>query len=180
MRKNFFLLLVASMTISAVCCACGGTNSAESESPGTVAAETMKTDAYMMVLPETITAEEEEDGTVSLLLAGEKVGGITTIDYENSAQLDIDQINQEKVKEKFYQLLDLVAPGGQSDYMFSSCLPEQFAFCLSLVPKAETNMPETTHYFYPKGDVFYDLFFQPEMISETEQEILLDSFTLIE
>lgn len=34
------------------------------------------------------------------------------------------------------------------------------------------------HYFFPKGDMFYDLFFQQGEIPKTEKQVVLDSVAL--
>ena len=75
------------------------------------------------------------------------------------------------------QILQLVAPEGHVDHMFES-YGEDGYLSLSLVPWPDRDEPETIHYLFPKGDAFYDLFFQADAIPDTEEQLLLDSFTL--
>ena len=180
MKRRLVVLLGISALLLSVCCAC-----AESDKKGTTQnmdVSTMKTDAYSLVLPKSVTAEEGEDGALTFLLDGKEVGGVQVVSYENAEDLDIDQIEDEAVREKFEELLALVAPKGPVGHMFSSHVTDtQDTFCLSVFPdpQEQTEEPEETmHYFFPKGDLFYDLFFQQGGIPETEEQVILDSFAL--
>ena len=159
---------------SLTCCACAA--QAEEEK-GETAAKTAGTEAYSLTLPATITAKEQENNTLTLFLDGTEVGGVAVIAYENAAALDLDSLGDGHAEKELNQILQLVAPEGHVDHMFES-YGEDGYLSLSLVPWPDRDEPETIHYLFPKGDAFYDLFFQADAIPDTEEQLLLDSFTL--
>ena len=57
--------------------------------------ETVTTTDYTLSLPEGFTAQEKEDGTVTLLLDGKEVGGVTTLSFANAADLLTMDVNSE-------------------------------------------------------------------------------------
>ena len=104
-------------------------------------------------------------------------GGVAVIAYENAAALDLDSLGDGHAEKELNQILQLVAPEGHVDHMFESYGKDGY-LSLSLVPWPDRDEPETIHYLFPKGDSFYDLFFQADAIPDTEEQLLLDSFTL--
>ena len=167
-------LLALSAALLLTCCACAA--QAEEEK-GETAAKTAGTEAYSLTLPATITAKEQENNTLTLFLDGTEVGGVAVIAYENAAALDLDSLGDGHAEKELNQILKLVAPEGHVDHMFES-YGEDGYLSLSLVPWPDRDEPETIHYLFPKGDAFYDLFFQADAIPDTEEQLLLDSFTL--
>ena len=165
-------LLALSAALLLTCCACAA--QAEEEK-GETAAKTAGTEAYSLTLPATITAKEQENNTLTLFLDGTEVGGVAVIAYENAAALDLDSLGDGHAEKELNQILQLVAPEGHVDHMFES-YGEDGYLSLSLVPWPDRDEPETIHYLFPKGDAFYDLFFQicqqyhVDWATATEQE----------
>lgn len=173
MRKQTLLLLALSALLLSFCCGCAD-GKAETEDPDQDAGKTVTTEVYSLTLPETVTAEEGEDGALTLFRDGVEVGGVQVIPYENAENLDIDEIMDEVVHAKFEELLRLLSPDGEDAAMFSSY---KDTFCLSLCPELVENPVETMHYFFPQGDVFYDLFLHRDgTISDAEEQAIADSF----
>lgn len=167
-------LLALSAALLLTCCACaaqagGGEGGDRCENRGD--------GGLFLTLPATITAKEQENNTLTLFLDGTEVGGVAVIAYENAAALDLDSLGDGHAEKELNQILQLVAPEGHVDHMFES-YGEDGYLSLSLVPWPDRDEPETIHYLFPKGDAFYDLFFQADAIPDTEEQLLLDSFTL--
>lgn len=181
MRKGIFTMLGISVLLLSVCCACAKAEPGAGDTTQNVDAKVLKTDVYSFVLPNSLSAKEGEDGSLALFLDGAEVGGVVIIPYENAEELRIEEINNEEGRAKFEELLNLVAPEGQEAHMFST--DTQDTFCLTVVPASEREgekQTESIHYFFPKGDMFYDLFFQRDgSLSETEQQVIRDSFSLL-
>ena len=180
MKKRTANLLLLSMALLIVCSACTSTKASESKpEPSTieVATKTLKSDHYSLAIPTTITAKKGANDAMTLSFDGAEVGGVTVIAYENAAALDLDSLGDGHAEKELNQILQLVAPEGHVDHMFES-YGEDGYLSLSLVPWPDRDEPETIHYPFPKGDAFYDLFFQADAIPDTEEQLLLDSFTL--
>lgn len=161
------------MMIIMVCCSC---NNDKVEIDNGQNVTTLKSTSYQLTLPDTITAKEEENGDLTLFHNDNEIGGIIVIDYKDAEQLNIDDVStDEKVNDKFEELLSKVTVDKEIDYSFEG--NSKTGFFLSIIPW-DKSKPETIHYFYPKGNVFYDLFLQKESITDIEEEILHGSFTL--
>lgn len=172
MRKKIVALCFAALLPLVLCCACG-----EEEAADTPAGELLETDAYSVVLPENVTAKENGDGTVTLFLDFVEVGGITVIPYENAEELSMDDIlTDDTIRQKLDDLLNLVAPEGKVDHMFSNDL--RSSVCLEVLPWPEQETAATIHYFFPQGDQFYDVYFLELLVPTEAENIILDSFTL--
>ena len=121
MCKRTSILLMVSILLLALCCGCQGTKPVESA--GTGDAKMLKTDKYSLLLPESMTAKEGENGSQNFFLDGKEIGGITVIEYENAEQMVMDQSNKdvskedEEYTERMNKLLNLLAPEGEIDYM---------------------------------------------------------------
>lgn len=174
MRKRVSILFGLSVLLLSFCCGCAdGTTNAEDAMQG-VHVQTLNTEVYSLALPETVTAEEGEDGALTLFRDGVEVGGVQVIPYENAEDLDIDDIDTEEGGAKFDALRLLISPEDKDAYMFST---SGDTFCLSLYPEQEEDPVDTMHYFFPQGDVFYDLFIHRDgTISDTEEQVIHDSF----
>lgn len=187
MKKRLFALLGLAALLVSLLCACGenapktadeNIQKNESVKPESVKTEPFTTEAYSFDLPETVTAEEGADGGLTLfLLDGEDVGGVQIIPYEDARALRADDMTTEAGRVKFNELLVLVCPEDKVDHMFSAST--EGSFCLDVIPHPGEDAPESIHYFFPKEDVFYDLFFQRNgFLSETEEQVIRDSFVL--
>ncbi len=190
MKKRKLVLLLFFAILLITCCACRNSESSVAETGGSMNVKTLKTEAYSLVLPESITAKEKENGSMILFFDGKEVGGVTSIHYENAEDFvnteDSDGNalqNEERHSElnaKVNQLLTLIAPEGKVDHMFNASRngSGKTLILLSVVPWPEKNEPEMEHHLLAKGDAFYDLSFQTGVIPEMEANLLLDSFTL--
>ncbi len=178
MRKKSIVFLLSAVLL--LCCGCQASKPAEPE--GTADAKTVKTEQYSLALPEGVTALAGEAGTMTLVFDNKEIGGIKVIDYPNAEQQlkelygkDASEQNA-GTKELANALLALIAPEGKVDHMssFSSS-----SATLDVIPWPERNEPEVRHELLPKGDVFYDLFYQTTVLSESAEKTLVDSFALI-
>lgn len=187
MKRRLFALLGLAALLVSLLCACGenapktadeNIQKNESVKPESVKTEPFTTEAYSFDLPETVTAEEGADGGLTLfLLDGEEVGGVQIIPYEDARALRADDMTTEAGRVKFDELLALVCPEGNVDHMFSASL--EGSFCLDVIPHPGQAAPESRHTFFPKGDVFYDLFFyQDGGLPRAEDQVILGSFSL--
>lgn len=173
MRKKIAALGLAAGLLLALCCACG-----EEETADTPAGELLETDAYSVAVPQSITAQEEVDGSVTLLLNQEKVGGITILPYENAEELWMDDsLADDTIQKKADDLLALVAPEGNVDHMLEGSASGPLS--LSVIPWPEQKAPATIHYLFPKDDVLYDLYFLELEAPADVKTMMLDSFTLL-
>ena len=182
MRIRMCVLSILVLTSALMCCAC--TEVQVDETPEVVGVKVFETDLYSILLPEDMTAEEVEEGVVTLSSEEHKVGGILPIEYEKSDQLHMEAILDKECQEAFELFLNriapMIAPEGYTSHMFSSDLTADF--CLSIVPLSdsddmESEQPEMIHYFFVHENVIYDLFLIKDMISPVEEKILLDSFS---
>lgn len=167
MRKKLIALCFAALLTLVLCCACG-----EEEGADTL----LETAAYSVTIPGGITAQEEADGSVTLLLDQEKVGGITVIPYENAEVLRIKDIPTEEDLKNIDALLSLIAPEGKVDHMFEGGASGPVS--LSVIPWPEQEAPATIHYFFPQDDVLYDLYFLELEAPAEVQTVMLNSFAL--
>lgn len=174
MKKRVLALVGISALLLCFCCGCAEEQPNEEDAVQGVHVQTLNTEVYSLALPETVTAEEGEDGALTLFRDGVEVGGVQVIPYEDAEDLDIDDIDTEEGGAKFDALRLLISPEDEDAYMFST---SGDTFCLSLYPEQEEDPVETMHYFFPQGDVFYDLFLHRDgTISDTEEQVISDSF----
>lgn len=167
-------LLALSAALLLTCCACAAQ---AQEEKGETAAKTAGTGGLFPDPARHDHRQRAGNNALTLFLDGTEVGGVTVIAYENAAALDLDSLGDGHAEKELNQILQLVAPEGHVDHMFES-YGEDGYLSLSLVPWPDRDEPETIHYLFPKGDAFYDLFFQADAIPDTEEQLLLDSFTL--
>ena len=181
-RMCVLSILVLVLALALMCCAC--TEEQVDKTPEVVGVKVFETDLYSILLPEDMTAEEGEEGVVTLSSEEHKVGGILPIEYAETGQLRIETILDKECQEAFELFLNriapMIAPEGYTSHMFSSDLTADF--CLSIVPLSdsddmESEQPEMIHYFFVHENVIYDLFLIKDMISPVEEKILLDSFS---
>lgn len=173
MRKQTVLFLALSALLLSFCCGCAD-GKAETEDTAQDTGKTVTTEVYSLTLPETVTAEEGEDGALTLFRDGVEVGGVQVIPYENAEEAAANRITREEGRAMCEELLRLLSPDGNDASMFSQ---GGDTFCLSLYPETEEDPVETMHYFFPQGDVFYDLFLHRDgTLSDAEEQAIADSF----
>lgn len=135
--------------------------------------EALDMGAYTLSLPPSVTAEEQADGTLTLLYEGEPAGGVMTVDFP-----DADALIQawtveygETIGKDLDQLLLQAAGDTEVDHMFG---------CGDGVLDLSFTTEETSqkHFFYPKGDLFYDLWVYEGVFPAEVESALLDSFVL--
>lgn len=174
MKKRTYLLLALSVLLLSFCCGCADGKAGADDTAQDTAEKTVTTEVYSLTLPENVTAEEGEDGALTLYRDGVEVGGVQVIPYENAEDLDIQAIMDDEIHAKFEELRHLLSPDGEDAAMFSS---EGNTFSLMLYPETEEDPVETMHFFFPQGDVFYDLFLHRDgTLTSEEEEAIFDSF----
>lgn len=145
--------------------------------------KTIAMDEYSVILPGTMTAQEEENGTLTLFRNGMKVGGVAIYPFENPERLDSPGAGPppKEYEETFQELLDLVGPGGQVSYMFGGSA-ELNDVTLSIFQEPEEGKPEPIqeiwHQFYFRDGKLYDFFWQNGMVQIAEEDILRNGFKL--
>ena len=180
MRKKNLLFVCLVILILAICCACGAPSAEDPADPGTVTNRTWKTDAYTLLLPQGFTAQEGEDGGVTLSLDGQAVGGVQVVPYPDAAGfLDTVGAASEDSRDSGKELMRQLSPEERLAYMMT--VSEDGTYLeISCSPDTPDVTPEeeTMHYLFPQGDQFYDLYFQPSQIPADQQQILVDGFAL--
>ena len=175
-QKHRMASLLAAAMLLALCAGCGVDQTAAPADPPK--GETVTTTDYTLSLPEGFTAQEKEDGTVTLLLDGKEVGGVTTISFANAADLLTIDVLSESGRDTTENLVRLIAPEGD---MASMLTIEEGCLLLSLAPDTPEGAGEATlHHLFPQGDQLYDLHFQTSQVPEDQQQILADGFALNE
>lgn len=170
------IILIGLVSIIFLCGACVGTKSTTEDFVQNVEVRMLERGAYSLAIPNSIMVQEEGNGELTFFQGGNAVGGILVIPFENADALRIDEISDEKTSIRFDDLLSAISSEEEISYMFST---HKDTFCLSLVSESEENAVESIHYFFPDGDVFYDLFFQREgSLSEIDQQEIYGSFVL--
>ena len=181
MEKKRILPLLLSALLLATCCACGSTDAKTADGQENLPAQSWrKTDAYTLLLPQGFTAQEGEDGAVTLSLDGQAVGGVQVVPYPDAAGL-LETVGDasEDSRDSGRELMRQLSPEERVAYMMTvsedgtrleiSCSPD--------TPDA-TPEEETMHYLFPQGDQFYDLYFQPSQIPQDQQILLVEGFAL--
>lgn len=177
MKKNKFLVFAAFViSMCIICCSCDNQGSLEYTAENTFNVTSFKYNNCTFTLPERITAEKDDNGKITFLLGDTVIGGVTTIPYKNANQFFSDDlINDSPDNDVYRNFVKLVVPDRESDFFFSGF--EQGRFSLSV--DDEDGSGTTIHYFFPDGDLFYDMFFNQKPVATPEEvTILLNSFTI--
>lgn len=174
------LTIVLALTLSLLALAACGSQTSQPQEKIEPNGTLYETEAYNLILPEGITAQAGEDGNTVLMMNGEEIGGVKALAYEGAQDLKPEMMSDQAHTEKFQKLLDLVTGEEKMAYMFSSTtVGEQEIIELSAAPDREGgDQEEVMHFFFPKGDTFYDLSFPTMVMAGTEGNVLLDGFTL--
>lgn len=170
--KSIIVLSVAVLSL----CACGQQTeapAASEQNPVTAVSAPLNMGAYRLTLPEGCTMQRQEDGSVSLLLEGTVIGGVMTISYPDADQISFTDTNN-LTDDKLSRILDCIVPEDEPapDHMFSSSNYGTLELCVVKDQHSEL------HYFFPKGDLFYDLWMQEGTLPTEKESALLSSFTL--
>ena len=180
MRKKNLLFVCLVILILAICCACGAPSAEETANQEEVTNRTWKTDAYTLLLPQGFTAQEGEDGAVTLSLDGQAVGGVQVVPYPNAAGfLDTVGAASEDSRDSGKELMRQLSPEEGLAYMMT--VSEDGTYLeISCSPDTPDVTPEeeTMHYLFPQGDQFYDLYFQAGPVSADQQQSMAKGFAL--
>lgn len=180
MRKKNLLFVCLVILILAICCACGAPSAEETANQEEVTNRTWKTDAYTLLLPQGFTAQEGEDGAVTLSLDGQAVGGVQVVPYPNAAGfLDTVGAASEDSRDSGKELMRQLSPEERLAYMMT--VSEDGTYLeISCSPDTPDVTPEeeTMHYLFPQGDQFYDLYFQAGPVSADQQQSMAKGFAL--
>ena len=175
-QKHRMASLLAAALLLALCAGCGADQTAAPADPPK--GETVTTADYTLSLPAGFTAQEKEDGTVTLLLDGKEVGGVTTLSFANAEELLTMDVTSESSQGMTEKLVQMIAP---EEDMASMLSLQQDSILLSLAPdRPEGAEEEVLHQLFPQGDRLYDLFFQRSQVTEEQQQGLADGFALNE
>ena len=172
MKKMLAMAVVLSASLLSLC-ACSSTD--PPADPGEAPLQSWyKTDAYTLLLPQGFTAQEGEDGGVTLSLDGQAVGGVQVVPYPNAAGfLDTVGAASEDSRDSGKELMRQLSPEERLAYMMT--VSEDGTYLeISCSPDTPDVTPEeeTMHYLFPQGDQFYDLYFQPSQIPQDRQALL--------
>lgn len=178
MKKMFTVAAVLAASLLSLC-ACSST-APPAEPEEAPVQSWYKTDAYTLHLPQGFTAQEGEDGMVTLSLDGQAVGGVQVVPYPDAAGfLDTVGDASEDSRDGGKELMRQLSPEERLAYMMTvsedgTCLE------ISCSPDTPDVTPEeeTMHCLFPRGDQFYDLYFQPSKLPQDQQAILVDGFSL--
>ncbi len=175
-QKHRMASLLAAALLLALCAGCGADQTAAPADPPK--GETVTTADYTLSLPAGFTAQEKEDGTVTLLLDGKEVGGVTTLSFANAEELLTMDVTSESSQGMTEKLVQMIAP---EEDMASMLSLQKDSILLSLAPdRPEGAEEEVLHQLFPQGDRLYDLFFQRSQVTEEQQQGLADGFALNE
>ena len=177
-------LLLPLALLLTLCAACGAQEQTPAPAASTqtsakkyIPPKTLKTDAFTLDLPNGITAQEGEDGALTLYKGEEEIGGVQVVPYADAASFHISTDPKAPDDSDVKRLIQLLDPTGEMDYL-CSCGETQdpFVVDVSLI-KDEV---ETSHRLIAHGDEFYDLFYQTNGLTATEDNILHRTFKVAE
>lgn len=176
MKASKFLVYVfIVVSICVISCSCDNQESHEDSTQNSFNVTSFKTNTYTFALPERIVAEKEDDGSVTFFLGSTEIGGITTIPYKNADQFFTDDFIENSQDDVYLDFVKLIVPDRETGYFFSHS--EQGSFSLSIGDEDDSGV--VLHYFFPDGDLFYDIFFNQKPVATPEEMlVLLNSFTI--
>lgn len=118
MKKMLTMAAVLSASLLSLC-ACGSTD--PPADPGEAPLQSWyKTDAYTLLLPQGFTAQEGEDGAVTLSLDGQAVGGVQVVPYPDAAGfLDTVGAASEDSRDSGKELMRQLSPEERLAYMMT-------------------------------------------------------------
>ena len=177
------LTIVLALTLSLLALAACGSQTSQPQEKIEPNGTLYETEAYNLILPEGITAQAGEDGNTVLMMNGEEMGGVKALAYEGAQDLKPEMMEDQAHVEKFQKLLDLVTGEEKMSYSFSiGTVGDSSVIELSAAPLEGESTPGTAndvkHFFFPKGDIFYDLYIPATVVAGTEGTVLLEGFTL--
>lgn len=175
LKKVLFLTLIFASACM-VCCSCNSTTENNPEEPNAQNVKSISIGHCRVAIPDRITAIEETDGSMTFLVGNIKIGGVISIPYDKADQLTLDGISENEVlHDTFENFSKLIVPDSNPEYFFETS--SYGSFCLRTVNNDGTG--SVSHYFFPDGDMFYDVFFyHPQMATPEEQLLVLETFSV--
>lgn len=118
MKKMLTMAVVLAASLLSLC-ACSSTD--PPADPGEAPLQSWyKTDTYTLLLPQGFTAQEGEDGGVTLSLDGQAVGGVQVVPYPNAAGfLDTVGAASEDSRDSGKELMRQLSPEERLAYMMT-------------------------------------------------------------
>ncbi len=179
-------LLLPLALLLTLCAACGAQEQTPAPAASTqtsakkyIPPKTLKTDAFTLDLPNGITAQEGEDGALTLYKGEEEIGGVQILPFANAEEFQLNgPLGSQEDSSDLTHLLQLLDPAGEMDYMAETA-SEQTPVILDLTLWNQ-HTPETWHRLIAHGDTFYDLFYQTDQVTASEGNTLMLTFKVAE
>lgn len=176
MKKISLGILLAALFI--LCSSCSTAAADGAEEAGAQQGTQVQFDHFRVTIPERIHAVQEADGSVDFRLSAidTRIGGITTIPYENADKFNLELEERRGSEDTMLEdFVKLIASDKKIENYFYSSEEGQENFSLSI--GYEDGSDSEIHYFYPQGNQFYDVFFfEKPAATPEEQEIIGNSF----
>ena len=179
-------LLLPLALLLTLCAACGAQEQTPAPAASTqtsakkyIPPKTLKTDAFTLDLPNGITAQEGEDGALTLYKGEEEIGGVQILPFANAEEFQLNgPLGSQEDSSDLTHLLQLLDPAGEMDYMAETA-SEQTPVILDLTLWNQ-HTPETWQRLIAHGDTFYDLFYQTDQVTASEGNTLMLTFKVAE